>query len=77
MRAYGYEWDSGAETPEQLKEAGIVCTKSELDRLITFLSDIRSHASCMSEAEGEHWHYRDWDENWSDCETDLIIFLRK
>lgn len=75
MIAYGYKWDSPQKNTDKLRETSLVCTRRELDLLIEYLSDVRKEITDMGELEGEHWHYRDWDEAWTEEQSDFIIFL--
>jgi hypothetical protein len=73
MLAYGYEWSSGEERPQILREASLVCTQEELDDLITMLQEFRDGQPL--EQEGDHKHFRDWNEGWSKQSSDFIIFI--
>ncbi len=75
MLAYGYPWDSEVQQPETLRETTLSCTKEELDLLIEFLQEVRVQVSELDVVEGEHWHLRDWKENWSGRESDVILYL--
>ncbi len=61
-------------TDGQLKEAVLNVTEKELDSLIAFLCDIRSEATA-SEASGEHYHLRDYYDDWNTSMSDLIIYV--
>lgn len=75
MLAYGYEW-SGEETgPMTLRETSLVCTPEELDQLIEMLQKARREAVKRASEEGGHWHFRDWSEDWSEKESDFILFI--
>ena len=75
MLAYGYEWNSEKDRPDILREASLACTREELDSLIEFLQDIREALSDLEHIEGEHFHFRDWNEDWSEKQSDFIVFM--
>ena len=72
MLAYGYDWEG--ETLHSLRENSLVCSRTELDTLIAFLQDVRTAAEEDAQ-DSEHWHLRDWMENWAPEQPDLILFL--
>ena len=76
MMAYGYEWSSEKRTPGALREATLACTKEELDNLIWFLNQVKEDIDNRDAIdEGEHWHFRDWDDEWTVENSDFIFML--
>ena len=70
MLAYGYQWDSEATRPEELRETTLTCTRGELDQLIAMLTAFRDGAR-----EGDHMHFRDWSGGWDKGQSDVILVL--
>ena len=81
MLAYGWQKDDKDELlPLKLKEATLSYTKDELDKLILFLNDIKKEIAQTPHIDindGWHWHYRDWNKQWTEEEGDFIISLHK
>lgn len=81
MLVYGWKKDDENELlPLKLKEATLLCTKDEIDKLIQFLNDIKKEIgqmSCIDTKDDWHWQYRDWNEEWTEEEGDFIISLHE
>ena len=81
MLVYGWKKDDESELlPLELKEATLLCTKDEIDKLIHFLNDIKKEIEqtpCIDMKEDWHWQYRDWFEEWTEEEGDFIISLHE
>lgn len=75
MLAYGYPFHSDAETPEALIEASLICTREELDSVISFLQKIRDEYRDYDEVAGIHRHYRDFRNTWDETQSDFILCL--
>ena len=75
MLAYGYPRNSTADEPSALSEATLLCTKEELDQIITFLQSIQRKCQ-NNEMDGFHAHFQDFQENWNNDESDFIICLK-
>ncbi len=75
MRAYGYSRSSDTDTPDVLSEATLLCTKEELDQIISFLQDIQRKCQSHDNVNGFHAHYRDFSSRWNPSESDFIICL--
>ena len=76
MIIYGYEKNS--EDLLKLEEASILCNLTELEKIISFLQDVkREHEKVKSKIEISHSHYRDWDKEWDKSSSDLIIATKE
>lgn len=71
MEIFGYDRnDSGYKKLIKLSQASICCNKKELEEIIGFLNEVRDNFD-----EDGHWHYRDYNKDWTEKESDLIICL--
>ena len=77
MLMYGYEKYKGLKVPLELSEITLSCKKDELDKIIEFFKNIREESINSKMEVGDHWHYRDYNELWSEKESDLIVFLEE
>lgn len=76
MIIYGYEKDS--EDLLKLEEASILCSVTELEKIICFLIEVKKeHEKIASNIEICHSHYRDWDKEWDKSSSDLIIATKQ
>jgi hypothetical protein len=73
MIAFGYEKDNDEEKLMKLSETTLQCNNEELDRMIAFLNQIKN---TNYKAE-DHYHYRDFNKEWTSKESDFIIFLEE
>jgi len=75
MKAYGYDrTNQDAESPLELRKVSLQLTLDEIDRVIAFLQDAKEKLSHGKPRSGHaHAHFRDWSDNWTASETDLII----
>lgn len=72
MKVYGYKKNSDEFI--ELQEASIECSIAELDKIIEFLKYSRDqHYKVKNEADICHSHYRDWDKDWKEEKTDIIL----
>ncbi|MCL1989646.1 MAG: hypothetical protein FWG67_02025 [Defluviitaleaceae bacterium] len=72
MKVYGYELKT--EKFVTLKEASIACSMEELDKIIEFLQHVsESHKKAIGKTDFCHSHYQDWDSEWNQENTDLIV----
>ncbi len=75
IEAFGYDRDDEEfEKILRLSQVTLSCTKEDLDRIIEFLNDVRADIEKENIDEGDHWHYRDYNDSWTEEEADLIIF---
>lgn len=75
IEAFGYDRnDEEFEKILRLSQVTLSCTKEDLDRIIDFLNDVKSDIEKENIEEGDHWHYRDYYDSWTEEESDLIIF---
>ena len=75
MLAYGLEWDSQGQLPETLREVSLDCSREELDQLIAFLQSVREESQGVQLDSLSHWHFRDWNPDWTEKHSDFIILL--
>jgi hypothetical protein len=62
----------------ELREATICCEYNDIDKIISFLKFVKdSHATDDWYDDYCHTHFRDWDDNWTGSETDIIIVSSK
>ncbi len=72
MKIVGFTNDEDKDV--ELREATLSCTIEELDRFIEFITEIRDiHKKFIDETELLHSHYRDWDNEWNETSTDIVI----
>ena len=57
----------------ELSQATLSCKKSDIDKIINFLIEIKKIENKKVE-DGDHQHYRDYIDSWNESESDLIIF---
>ena len=72
MKVFGYPKDR--EELIELQEVSFQSDIKELNKIITFLQSIKEQHSKLS-GNGElcHSHFRDWDVEWQDNSTDIIV----
>ena len=75
MLIYGYPFDSDMEMAEVLSETSLLCTREELDSIISFLEIVRNEYREYDDVTGIHRHYRDFDQTWNRGHSDLIVCL--
>lgn len=76
MKVYGYKRDGEKEPSDfvELSEASIECSLNELEKIISFLETVKNqHSKVALKTELCHSHYRDWDGNWDENSTDIIV----
>ena len=72
MKIYGYKENSNEFV--ELSEASIECTMDELKKITKFFLEIyEQHKKTQGKTEYCHSHYRDWDEDWNENGSDLIV----
>lgn len=59
----------------ELSEVTLSCNKEDLDKIIEFLKSVREGIEEDYADAQEHWHYRDYNDSWTEGETDLIVFI--
>lgn len=78
MEAFGYDKkDEECNRILALKEVSISCNKDELDNMIAFLKSVCDDIERTNAGDGEHWHYRDYNELWTKKESDFIVIFDK
>lgn len=72
MKVFGYQKDR--EELIELQEVSFQSDIKELNKIITFLQNIKEQNSKLA-GNGElcHSHFRDWDVEWQDNSTDIIV----
>lgn len=76
MEAFGYDKkDNEYNKIIKLSEVTLDCNKNDLDKIIEFLKSVRQDIAEKNVEDGSHWHYRDYNELWTEQESDLIIYL--
>jgi hypothetical protein len=72
MKVFGYQYDS--EDLIELQEVSILGSIRELDKMIKFLQEVKEqHSKVSDEVELCHSHFRDWDTEWKEGTTDIIV----
>jgi len=78
MESFGYDKkDEEFEKVLKLSQVTLSCKKEDLDKIIEFLVEVKKEIKNTKVDDGEHWHYRDYNESWTEEESDLIIFVDK
>lgn len=76
MKIFGYDSnDEEFEKIIELSQATLTCKKTDLDKIIEFLTEVKKEIDNTKVEEGDHWHYRDYNEEWNEKESDLIVFI--
>lgn len=74
MRLFGYEREKKKKSLD-ISEASIFCSKEELEKIIQYLQSIREEIGEDYISLDEHWHYSDYNEDWTDKDSELIVFV--
>lgn len=76
MRIFGYD-NNDLEFAKiiELSQATLTCQKTDLDKMIEFLMEVKKEIDNSKTESGDHWHYRDYNNDWKEEEADLIIFI--
>lgn len=76
MKIFGYDSkDEEFDRIIELSQATLTCKKNDLDKIIDFLNDVKKEIDNTKVENGNHWHYRDYNDDWSEKESDLIVFI--
>ena len=76
MKLFGYDSrDEEFDNIIELSQVTLTCKKDDLDKIIKFLNDVKKEIDNTQVEEGDHWHYRDYNDDWSEKESDLIVFI--
>lgn len=76
MKIFGYDNnDEKSDKIIELSQATLNCKKSDIDKIIDFLTEIKKEIENNKVEEGDHWHYRDYNDSWNEKESDLIVFI--
>ena len=81
MKVFGYQKDKKNLVEEdlmELREVSFLSNIEELEKLITFLQEIKTQHSKLAnkfinETDLCHSHFRDWDTSWETGSVDVII----
>ena len=72
MKIFGYDNnDEKSDKTIELSQVTLNCKKTDIDKIIDFLTEIKNNKV----EDGEHWHYRDYNDSWNEKESDLIVFI--
>jgi len=73
MESFGYD----KEFDKWLKLSQVIfsCKKENLDSIIDFLTYVKKEIETFNVEEGDHWHYRDYNDSWNEKEPDLIVYI--
>ncbi len=78
METFGYDKnDEEFEKILKLSQVTLSCKKEDLDQIIEFLKNVKNESEHENIADGDHWHYRDYIDSWTEEESDLIVFVDK
>ncbi len=76
MKIFGYDSNDKEFTKiMELSQATLCCKKSDLNKIIDFLTEVKKELENTDVENGDHWHYRDHNDSWSENESDLIIAI--
>lgn len=76
MKFFGYDSrDEEFDKIVELSQVTLTCKKNDLDKIIEFLNDVKKEIDNTKVEDGDHWHYRDYNDDWSEKESDLIVFI--
>jgi len=76
MEAFGYdENDKKFKNLLKLSQVTLNCKKEDLNKIIEFLNDVKNEIANAKIEDGDHWHYRDYNDSWQEKEPDLIIYI--
>lgn len=75
MKVFGYQKNS--EILLELEEMSLQCNIIELERVISFLSDVKDkHSNVKDNTNMCHSHFRDWDQSWEKGNPDIIVVTK-
>lgn len=76
MKIFGYDNnDDEFDKIIELSQATLNCKKSDIDKIIKFLTEVKKEIENTKVEDGDHWHYRDYNDSWNEKESDLIVFI--
>lgn len=58
-----------------ISEATMICSKKELDKIIEYLQSIREEIDEEYVDPNEHWHYSDYNDDLTEKDSELIVFI--
>lgn len=59
----------------ELSQATLNCKKSDINKIINFLTEIKKEIENNKVEDGDLWHYRYYNDSWNEKESDLIVFI--
>ena len=74
MELFGYERNKDKKSLV-ISEATMICSKEELDKIIGYLQSIREDINEEYIDPNEHWHYSDYNEDWTEKDSELVVFI--
>jgi len=76
MQAFGYDRnDEGFEKILKLSQVTLCCKREDLEKIIEFLNKVKNECENKNIDDGDHWHYRDYNDSWIEEESDFIVFV--
>lgn len=76
MKIFGYDsTDEEFDKILKLSQVTLSCKKEELDSIIDFLTKVKKEIESTKVEDGNHWHYRDYNDAWNEKDSDLIVFI--
>ena len=76
MKAFGYdENDEEFEKILKLSQVTLSCRKEDLEKIIEFLIEVKNESENKIVNDGDHWHFRDYNDLWTEKESDFIVFV--
>ena len=58
-----------------MSQATLNCKKSDINKIINFLTEIKKEIENNKVEDGDLWHYRYYNDSWTEKESDLIVFI--
>ena len=74
MELFGYERNKEKKSLV-ISEATMICSKEELDKIIEYLQSIREEINKEYINPNEHWHYSDYNQDWTEKDSELVVFI--
>jgi len=76
MEVFGYDKkDEEFEKCLPLSQVTLSCKKEDIDKIIEFLNEVKKDCKNEKIENGDHWHYRDFNDSWTEEEPDFIIYI--
>lgn len=74
MELFGYEKNKEKKSLA-ISQATMICSKEELDKIIEYLQSVREEIAKEYIDTNEHWHYSDYNDNWTEKDSELVVFI--